>query len=295
LHQLILQKCLTHLALHACNITIPRVTLSESEYPHEGALTTMELKSGSFCWLELGTTDRERAKTFYTNLFGWTADDMPMGPGMVYTMFRLGGGDVSGAYELTKEMVDAHVPPHWMLYIKVDNADEAAAKAVRLGANQMVPPSDIPNVGRFAVLRDPTGAQVSIFETRQHHGFTGFGEPGRLCWADLNTPDPAKAVNFYADWLGWRYETGKDGYRHIINGASHEDMIGGIPPQMQAPPGTPAHWLSYFRVSDCKAAAARATDIGASAIMPAQLMPDVGTISVLRDPQGAVFALYQSR
>jgi predicted enzyme related to lactoylglutathione lyase len=253
----------------------------------------MEPKAGAFCWLELGTTNQGAAKTFYSSLFGWKADDIPMGPEMTYTMFRLNGNDAAGGYTLMKDQVEAHVPPHWMLYIKVDNADAAAAKAVQLGARQLVAPSDIPNVGRFAVVQDPAGAPISIFQPGQHHGIKIFGEVGALCWADLNSQEPGKAAAFYSQWLGWTYETGKDGYRHIINGAGQENMIGGIPPQMHAPPGTPSHWMAYFHTADCKATAAKALQLGASAIMPATLMPDVGTIAVLADPQGAVFALYQ--
>ena len=253
----------------------------------------MEPKVGSFCWLELGTTDRSAAKHFYSNLFGWTAEDLPMGPDMAYTMFRIGGNDVSGAYQLMKEQLDAHVPPHWMPYVKVESADASAAKAVKLGGQQIVAPSDIPNVGRFALIQDPTGAHISIFQPGQHRGMTVFGGVGALCWADLNTNNPEKASKFYADWLGWTYETGKDGYRHIINGASKDEMIGGIPPQMHAPPGTPPHWMSYFHAADCKATAAKAAQLGASTIMPADVMADVGTIAVLSDPRGAVFALYQ--
>jgi len=253
----------------------------------------MEPKTGSFCWMELATTDPAGAKEFYSNLFGWAAQDIPMGPEMTYTMFRLNDGDVGGAYKLMKEQLDAHVPPHWMLYVKVDSADAAAAKALQLGAQQFVPPSDIPNAGRFAMLSDPTGANISVFEPRQHRGITVFGKVGALCWADLNTNDPEKAAKFYGSWLGWTFDTGKDGYRHIINGTSHEDMLGGIPPQMHAPPGTPSHWISYFHVTDSKATATKAAQLGASTMMPAQLMPEVGTIAVLADPQGAVFALYQ--
>ena len=253
----------------------------------------MEPKAGSFCWLELATSNRSAAAKFYSNLFGWTAEDLPMGPEMTYTMLRLGGSDVGGAYQLMKEQVDAHVPPHWMLYIKVESADASAAKAVKLGAKQIVEPSDIPNVGRFAVLQDPTGAAISVFQPGKHRGLTTFQQIGALCWADLNCTDPAKAAAFYGEWLGWKFDTGKDGYRHIINGTNNEDMIGGIPPQMHAPPGTPSHWMSYFAVADCKAAAAKAAELGASTLMPANLIPEVGTIAVLADPQGAVFALYQ--
>lgn len=253
----------------------------------------MESKAGSFAWIELATTDPAGAKNFYTNLFGWKAEDMPMGPEMTYTMFRNNGKDVGGAYKLMKEQIDAHVPPHWMLYIQADSADASAAKAISLGAQQIVPPSDIPNIGRFAVIADPTGAHVSIFQPGSHKGMATFQEDNALCWADLNTPDAEKASKFYSDWLGWTYEIGKDGYRHILNGKTKEDMIGGIPPKMHAPPGTPAHWMAYFAVKDARATGAKAAQLGANTLMPAELMPDVGTIAVLADPQGAVFALYQ--
>jgi hypothetical protein len=253
----------------------------------------MEPKVGAFCWLELGTTDRIAAKNFYSNLFGWTPNDMDMGPDMAYTIFRISENDACGAYQLMKDQLDAHVPPHWMLYVRVESVDASAAKAVQWGAQQIVPPSDIPNVGRFALLQDPTGAHISIFQLGQHRGMSVFGDVNALCWADLNTRDPQSARKFYSDWLGWTFETGKDGYDHIINGSGHENMIGGMPPEMHAPPGTSSHWMAYFHVRDCKATAAKAAELGASTIMPANLMTDVGTIAVLADPQGAVFALYQ--
>jgi predicted enzyme related to lactoylglutathione lyase len=253
----------------------------------------MEPKVGSFCWLELGTTDRVAAKSFYSNLFGWTGADMPMGPDMTYTILRLGSNDAGGAYQLTKDEIAAHVPPHWMLYIKVDNADQAAAKATSLGAKQIVPPTDIPNVGRFSLIQDPTGAHVAVFQPGQHRGLQNFGEIGSLCWADLNTSDSAKASKFYSAWLGWTFDEGDKDYSHIINGTGQENMIGGMPREMHGPPGTPSHWLSYFHVADCKASAAKAAQLGAKVMMPAELMKDVGTIAVLADPQGAVFALYQ--
>jgi predicted enzyme related to lactoylglutathione lyase len=253
----------------------------------------MEPKVGSFCWLELGTTDRNAAKSFYTSLFGWTAADTPMGPDMIYTMFRIGENDTGGAYQLMKDQLDAHVPPHWMPYVMVESADAAAAKAVSLGAQQIVPPMDIPNVGRFALVQDPSGAHISVFQPGQHRGIQNFGDVGAVCWADLNSSNPAKASKFYTAWLGWTFEAGKDGYSHIINGSGHENMIGGMPDKMHAPPGTPSHWLSYFHVADCKASAEKAAQLGASTMMPADLMPDVGTMAVLADPQGAVFALYQ--
>jgi predicted enzyme related to lactoylglutathione lyase len=213
-----------------------------------------------------------------------------MGPEMTYTILRLDGNDTGGVFQFGKQELAAHVPPHWMPYIKVANADTTAAKAVSLGAQQIVPPTDIPNVGRFALIQDPAGSHVSLYEPGQHRGFKNYGEVGTMCWADLNSTDPAKAAKFYSDCLGWTVDSGKDGYSHITNGTGHENMVGGM---MKAPPGVPSHWLSYFHVADCKATAAKASQLGAKTLMPADLMPDVGTIAVLSDPQGAVFALYQ--
>ena len=124
----------------------------------------MEPKAGSFCWLELGTTNREAGKNFYSSLFGWSGEDVPMGPEMAYTLFRSNGNDVAGAYQLMKEQVDAHVPPHWMVYFQTTDVDATAAKAKSLGANLLVPPMDIPNVGRFSVIADPQGAAFAIYK-----------------------------------------------------------------------------------------------------------------------------------
>src|SRR5579862_2042397 len=90
---------------------------------------------GSFCWIELGTTDQNAAKQFYQPLFGWSSNDFPMGPSEFYTMFQLEGNDCGAAYSLNQQMRDQGVPPHWMLYIAVSRADDAVAKATQLGGS----------------------------------------------------------------------------------------------------------------------------------------------------------------
>lgn len=253
----------------------------------------MEAKNGSICWVELATTDAAAARKFYSNLFGWAANEVPMGADFYYTLFQLDGKDAAGGFPLMKEQLDRGVPPHWMLYLRVASSDDAFAKAISLGAKQIMAPFDVPNVGRMSIVHDPTGAVISTFEPGGHRGLQNFGETNAICWADLNTSDPEKAAKFYSDWLGWSYEMGKDGYRHISNGGGKEDMLGGIPADRPLPPGVPPHWLAYFKVADCKASAAKAAELGGNPIMPATEMPGVGTIAVIADPQGAVFALYQ--
>src|SRR5204863_8976291 len=89
---------------------------------------------GTFCWVELGTTDGEAAKKFYTGLFGWGFSDSPIGPDMVYTMLKRDGKDVGALYKMNSEMTSQGIPPHWLSYVSVANADTTTAKAKELGA-----------------------------------------------------------------------------------------------------------------------------------------------------------------
>jgi predicted enzyme related to lactoylglutathione lyase len=247
-----------------------------------------------FSWIELGTTDPAAAKKFYTSLFGWSADDSPMGPGEFYTMFRKDGKDVGGGYALRPEQREAHVPPHWMLYIAVANADETVAKAKQLGGTAMVDAFDVMDIGRMAVLSDPTGTIFSIWQAKKHSGMGIVGADGAFSWADLNTNHPQRAGQFYSSLFGWKLEKGEHdpegGYLHIKNG---EHYIGGIPPARDLPPGVPPHWLIYFHVSDCDAFSNKAKSLGANVRFGPQTMENVGRFSVLADPQGAYFSLFQ--
>ena len=113
---------------------------------------------GAFSWFELTTTDPEAAKNFYTQLFGWTTEDMPM-ENMAYTILKVGEEGVGGIMQTPPQAEG--LPPNWGVFVTVDDVDATAKKAEELGANILVPPTDIPNVGRFFVLQDPQGAVIS--------------------------------------------------------------------------------------------------------------------------------------
>ncbi len=256
-------------------------------------MSTVETHApGSFCWIELGTTDQDAAKKFYGSLLGWSANDFPMGPNEVYTMFGLEGRNAGACYKLNSEMLARGVPPHWLLYVSVAGADEAAAKAAAAGGKVLAPPFDVMEFGRMAVLQDPAGAAIAAWQPKLHQGTGIEGVPGTLCWADLMTPGQSDAAKFYEAVFGWHAEPGKDnsGYLHIRNGEKH---IGGIPPAGQGDPNAPPHWLVYFLVRDCDASTARAKEGGATIYMSPMTMEGVGRWSVVADPQGAVFALFQ--
>lgn len=116
--------------------------------------------NGIFCWNELVTRDRAGAKKFYTELLGWNADESDM-PGMPYTVFRAGEKQAGGMMEMPPD-VPKEVPAHWMAYITVDDVDAAAEKTKELGGTLLHGPQDVPEVGRFCIIQDPTGAVVSL-------------------------------------------------------------------------------------------------------------------------------------
>jgi len=117
------------------------------------------MKHGMFSWFELQTTDVGAAKGFYSALFGWTTKEMAM-PGMPYTVVSAGAEEVAGMMAIPPEAKG--MPPNWGVYISVDDVDALVKRAAGLGATALVPPTDIPTVGRFAVLKDPQGAVFSV-------------------------------------------------------------------------------------------------------------------------------------
>lgn len=122
---------------------------------------------GQFCWSELATTDSEAAKNFYSEIFGWKLTQADV-PDMPYSYIMAGGEKpVGGLYQMGKEYGDA--PAHWMSYVSVDDVDATAQRVAELGGKICVPPTDIPNVGRFSVITDPTGANISIITLSGAH------------------------------------------------------------------------------------------------------------------------------
>jgi uncharacterized protein len=120
-----------------------------------------ETKHGQFSWNELVTTDPDAATNFYTQLFGWTTQEFPM-PEFTYTVVNAGGANTGQGGIMPLPPSAKGMPPAWISYVTVDNADTTAKQAEKLGGKIMVPPRDIPGVGRFAVIQDPQGAAIAI-------------------------------------------------------------------------------------------------------------------------------------
>ena len=251
-------------------------------------MTTMDgFAPGRFCWVELGTSDQAAAKEFYSGLFGWKPEDQPMGPGLFYTLLKQGGRDAGALYDLRPDQKG--VPPHWMIYVAVASADDAAKKAASLGAKTIVPPFDVMDHGRMAVLEDPTGAHFSVWEARKNKGLGVVDEAGAFCWGELATKDPAKAEPFYRGLFGWGTKGDPKGaYTEWTHGGQ---SIGGMMPLAPEWGDVPPHWGVYFQVNDCDAAVARAKGLGAKAVVEPTNIPGTGRFALLADPQGATFSV----
>jgi len=150
------------------------------------------------------------------------------------------------------------------------------------------------DAGRMAVVQDPSGAIIQLWEAKRSIGAKILGEPGALCWSELTTRDPDAARAFYTALFGW---TAKDSdaaavmqYTEFSNQGQPGMGMMKMPEHM--PAHVPSYWMPYFQVLNCDEATGKATGLGAKVMVPAQDIPSTGRFSILSDPQGAMFALF---
>jgi uncharacterized protein len=240
---------------------------------------------GTFCWADLGTTDADAAKSFYTGVFGWEAVDAPAGDAGTYTTFKLDGHDVAAMYEMGEEE-RASLTPHWSSYVSVEDVDALAPRVLELGGEVLAHPFDVMQAGRMTALRDPTGATVHLWQPRAQAGAALVNAVGAMVWNELATPDPARARDFFSELLGWELEPEESGYGVIKN---RGELNGGIRPPQD---GEPTHWLVYFTVVSVDDAIKKIRDAGGS-VIAGPMETSVGHVAAVRDPQGAPFALFE--
>jgi predicted enzyme related to lactoylglutathione lyase len=234
--------------------------------------------AGTFCWIDLGTTDAAAAKRFYGDLFGWQAP-----AGERHAHWVLGGHDVAGVY------APGGVEPAWTSYVAVADAGSVAARATELGGTVLEPPFDV-GEGHRAVIADPVGARFALWQARTHPGAQLVNDVGCWCSNQLQAPDPAPAVPFYRDLLGWEVVEEADSeppYWNVRNGgADNGGIVGGED-------GTAA-WVVYFHAADVDATASAVEAGGGDVHFPPTTV-GIGRLAVCADPQGAVFGIFAGR
>jgi len=252
------------------------------------------MASGRMVWCDLMTSDTGKAKDFYTKLMGWSVTPFPMGGGEPYEMWTNGEAPLGGVMRNPAP----GVPSHWLTYVAVDNVDASHARALKMGASQHVPPTDIPTVGRFSVIQDPQGAAIALFTPAPGSPDMPDTPPGKgqISWYELATSDLDGARAFYSDLFGWEmrdaHDMGEMGPYQIFGrkGVAHD--TGGMfkrPPQMPV-----SAWALYARVDDIQKSTETAKKLGATIINGPMEVPGGDWIVQFIDPVGAMFALHQT-
>jgi predicted enzyme related to lactoylglutathione lyase len=252
---------------------------------------------GDYIWYELMTPDPEGSKAFYDAVVGWNigkAEEAYNG----YRMIGTDGGFAGGVLPLNAEMQQHGARPTWLGYIHVTDVDQSIKSIEQAGGKALMPATDIPNVGRIAMVADPQGAPFYVMkpippEGRENEPSTVFspGKDGRCSWNELSTSDAVAARRFYGEQFGWTsdefMDMGEHGeYRFFDHHGVRLGAVSGMMNQDQHP-----HWRYYFRVPSVSKAKETAEAKGGKVVMAPMEVPGGDHIIIGFDPQGAEFAL----
>lgn len=252
---------------------------------------------GAPCWVDAMQPDPLAATRFYGELFGWTFDapgPMPGGLPGEYRCARLGGRLVGGIGQAPPA-----TPAVWSTYVRVDDVEQALARATDAGGTVVVGPLDAGRAGRMAVLTDTSGVAFAVWQPRERAGAERFDAPGTWAMSALHTPELDRARAFYGTLFGWTFETASNSPLALVRLPGH---VGGEPGQpiprddaavaTEIPAGdpTPPHWAVNFRVDDADATTERARELGGTVLMPPTDTPGFRS-AVILDPQQGVVAI----
>jgi predicted enzyme related to lactoylglutathione lyase len=206
-----------------------------------------------------------------------------------------GDSTVGGVMQLPDEAAQAGAPSHWVSYISTPDLDSTVADAQRRDARMYVPPTEIPNTGRFAVLADPQGATIASYEPGDQPSREWDPQVGDVAWNELATTDPKAALDFYRDTFGWELVNEMDmggGSKYYIFGQDGK-QYGGVYAYQPGQQPSPA-WTPYVRVTDLDARVDQVRNLGGEVMAGPMEVPGGGRIAIFTDPQGAVCALYET-
>ncbi|MGI8509497.1 MAG: VOC family protein [Gemmatimonadaceae bacterium] len=249
--------------------------------------------SPNFVWYEFHTADAAGAARFYSSVLGWGLHDAGM-PDRSYTLVTVDNVQIGGTLQKPASSFAVGGKPAWIGYIGVSNVDAYVGRLQQLGGSVHRAAEDIPNVGRFAVVADPQGANFVLFQPSnadQQAERPMPGAPGSPAWHDLIAIDWQADFTFYADMFGWTksdaVDMGPNGVYQVF--ACDGVPIGGMMNRMD-PVQTPA-WLYYFAVEEIGAAVDRVRQHGGTVTHGPAVVPGGQQVAQCLDPQGAIFAL----
>jgi hypothetical protein len=243
---------------------------------------------GAPIWIDLTTSDLDRAQQFYGAVFGWT--------------FTLAGPDYGGYVDVAKDghrvagmmqnNPDWQMPDSWAIYLNTADVAATVGKVAGAGGVTCVEPMQIPDRGWMALAADPAGSLIGLWQPDGHQGFEVIGEAGAPVWHQLATTDYRKALGFYREVFGWqtRTESDTDEFRYSTAIFGDEELLGVMDGTRMLPEGVPPSWVTFFGADDVDKTLAAITDHGGSVVRGAEDTP-YGRLAAAADPTGAVFNL----
>ena len=253
----------------------------------------MATPRGKFIWYDVMTTDTKAAAKFYSDVIGWSAQEHPMADGKTYTVFSKGTVMVAGLMAIPDDARAQGVPPCWSGYVSTDDVDAEVKRVTAAGGAIKRPPTDIPNVGRFAVVSDPGDAVFLLFKpnTNEEPKPVAPMTPGHIGWHELMAGDLEREFKFYSGLFGWTKDKAHD---MGPMGVYQTFATGGLPVggmmKICAQVPHPA-WNYYIAVDSVAAAADRAFTRGGKVVNGPMEVPGGAWIVQALDPQGAHFAI----
>ena len=243
---------------------------------------------GAPCWVDLMTSDPDRARAFYSALFGWTSEDAGPEYGG-YINFSKDGIRVAGGM---RNDGSSGMPDVWNVYLTTDDAETTVNDAASNGGQVIVPPMAVGPLGTMAVVTDPGHAAIGAWQPAEFPGFGLVAEIGAPAWFELHTRDYEAAVDFYRKVFRWDAHSVSDTpeFRYTTLGEGEGQLAGIMDASGFLPAGVPAHWAVYFSVDDADAALAKITALGGAVVMAAEDTP-YGRLATATDPTGAMFKL----
>jgi uncharacterized protein len=256
--------------------------------------TRAHAPAGAPCWADLSTSDVEGARRFYSELFGWEAQE-PSPEFGGYFMFTRDGVPVAGGMGPMGDMPGRNL---WQIYLATDDIESTLKTAAAEGAQIVSPAMAVADLGSQAIIDDPTGAHLGIWQPGQFPGFTVLSEPGTPSWFELHTRDHATAVAFYRTAFSWTTNVVGDDdsfrYTTMADPDGGGDLAGVMDAKGFLPEGVPSHWSVYWEVADVTASCAQVSALGGSITAGPDDTP-YGVLATCLDPAGAQFKLRRSK
>lgn len=248
----------------------------------------LNIPLGAPVWMDLVTTDVERAAAFYSELFGWTANDAP--PEFNgYKYFTRNGQAVGGAMHNQPEW---NAPNAWAIHLRTADVRATSARAEAHGGEVIMAPMDVGENGSFAILSDAGGAVIYAWQPGTEVGFGVLGEENAPAHFELHTRDYEASVAFYRDVFNWDLHTASDepNFRYTTFSEPEFARAGIMDASAFLPDGAPAHWSVYIQVGDADKTAAHTRELGGTVLTEPESTP-FGRIAALLDPTGAGFKI----